>query len=634
MDNPEHQLLTLRSHLLALSRTEGQLKDLREKATESTTTTETSIVEVLTLWQTIFQQTFHEYHRLSTRLVQSQDSSAALRLWQEYLHHVQSFLSNEIPEDYASLSEHRHLCEVHQNLLTSQQSVLALNDTSIKAKIDPAVWEQFNSLTGLHNETLSRIIDRSNEIQMRLTAWDQYRNDQAQLLEWLREKEKERNRLQLRYIHLKRVPTIVQRVERLLEQIPQGESDAIKLRQLQPQFLQSCEDAFVTSVRMEHASITQRIANLRAALETWRDFLTKITQLHQSYEIKVQHIQNNVQEVQSILASTAKHMPGSSADVQDTLVRLRAQRVRLGNLTSELEAINVIQEELKECVSPFDMKTIRQMVWILWQQQADLDQQLASLINQIDERVLLNAHFNQKHDRMMKWMDGIETRVNSDSSSNNLYLRDPEQLINSLEKELQSEIALHRRDREWLLSSGNELLSFYAGATDADKQQRLSVQTNLDILNERWERIQLVSTSRSNKLRDLRQTIVRLEERIALIRVWLYQMEVDLGTPVVFRTIDTSVVNEILADHDKLQRSIEQQSSEVGEVLNLSEMLLSDVDTWKSHFNTTALTTAVEQLERRWKNVCSLSAERKRHILSNWTLLQEVTKLTAEHEKW
>lgn len=111
----ENQLGALRNHLLALGKTEGQLKQLRDRNAEILTTSavdDTSVVEVLALWQQVFRETFQQYHRLSARLVRGQDGAAALRLWQEYLLHVQAFLSASIPGEYAALTEHQHLCEV------------------------------------------------------------------------------------------------------------------------------------------------------------------------------------------------------------------------------------------------------------------------------------------------------------------------------------------------------------------------------------------------------------------------------------------------------------------------------------------------------------------------------------------
>lgn len=107
---------------------------------------------------------------------------------------------------------------MHQNLLTSQQSVLLSKgeDTDDKlggGLVELSVAEQFNSLTNLHNETLARIMERHGEVRERLAAWDRYRHDQARLLCWLRDTERERSRLQLRYIHTRRVPKMLRRIE-------------------------------------------------------------------------------------------------------------------------------------------------------------------------------------------------------------------------------------------------------------------------------------------------------------------------------------------------------------------------------------------------------------------------------------
>ncbi len=72
----------------------------------------------------MFRDTFQQYRSLSARLVRSEDGVAALRLWQEYLLNLQAFLSAGLPGDYDALTQHQHQCEVHENLLTSQASVL------------------------------------------------------------------------------------------------------------------------------------------------------------------------------------------------------------------------------------------------------------------------------------------------------------------------------------------------------------------------------------------------------------------------------------------------------------------------------------------------------------------------------
>lgn len=97
--------------------------------------------------------------------MRSQDGAAALQLWQEYLLHVQTFLAGTLPEDYDGLCEAQRLCEVHQNLLTSQHSVLlSRKEASPTQDFSRSVQEQFNSLANLHNETLARIMERHSEV--------------------------------------------------------------------------------------------------------------------------------------------------------------------------------------------------------------------------------------------------------------------------------------------------------------------------------------------------------------------------------------------------------------------------------------------------------------------------------------
>lgn len=624
-------LETLRSQLLALSRTEGQLHELKNRVADGTSKTELSIIQVLELWQHIFRDTFEQYHRLSTRLVQTEDRASALNLWNEYLLHVQLFLSDTLPDSYVCLNEYRNLCEIHQNVLTSQQAILAVK-TDATINIDSNLADKFNQLSALHNETLSRIIDRHAEIKHRLKMWDKYGNDQNNLLLWLKEKEREKSRLQLRYIHLQRIPHILQEIQNMLAQMKQARRNCTELRAHQDQIIRFCKDsAMITSLRMEIGAVRQRIDNLHASLETWRDFLCRISNLSDTYDQKVTYLRLQFQRTQDAICTTSKIKPQTASQTDQTLNELRCQRVLISDQTSALEEITVIQEEIKECLCPSNVKVIRRTIHALWQQQADIDHQLIDLIAKIEDRFTLVDTFTKKYDRFTQWMDGSEHRLDYESCC---ILYDSDELLRRFEKDLQSEFELREREKDWLLSTGRELLTFYATFSENEDLYRVQIKKKIDIIVERWEKLKVLSKQRSTKIQELKLTIVRLEDRIAYIRAWLHNVGVELNKPIVFESSAKIAVDKIIQENETLQRTIERESSNIGEVLNLCEMVLSDADTWKNQIDTKSLSTSIELLDHRWKHICNASVERKQKIHTIWSFLLEALRLTNDLNSW
>lgn len=61
----------------------------------------------------------------------------------------------------------------------------------------------------------------------------------------------------------------------------------------------------------------------------------------------------------------------------------------------------------------------------------------------------------------------------------------------------------------------------------------------------------------------------------------------------------------------ELQRDIEKHSTGVASVLNLCEVLLHDCDACATDAECDSIQQATRNLDRRWRNICAMSMERR-----------------------
>lgn len=280
---------------------------------------------------------------------------------------------------------------------------------------------------------------------------------------------------------------------------------------------------------------------------------------------------------------------------------------------------------MRECLSPADMKALAQQSFLLWQQHGELEHQLALLVYKLGERCSLYSRWEIRAERLLTWMRDAEARLQADATG----LDEPEEVLRKLECELQAEMALKQRELDWLRNNGKELME---NALESDERDRLLV--TLDEMSERWNALTTASKARANKIIDLVQTAATLQRRLTEIRVWLGTLEAQLSEPYTIESTNSTIMERKLEDHELLQKKIEAESGNVGEVLNLCEILLSDCDAWKASLDTDSIKNSMKGLERRWKSTCVKSSERKRKIILTGKLLEELVSLTNEYEDW
>lgn len=269
-------------------------------------------------------------------------------------------------------------------------------------------------------------------------------------------------------------------------------------------------------------------------------------------------------------------------------------RARISGLSSTLQELGVIGDQLKETVSVQDGKAISQRLWLLTQRQADVEHQLTVLMHQLEERVELCHVFLARAARFLTWGHDLLVKFESNlmGSTATPCLLDSESRIKRLESETKAEINLKARELSWLQATGNSIND----TSDAS----LEVKHRLEQVNELWDRLNSLSTIRLEKKTKIMRTKDELTRRLEELRVWLLGVETSLDAPLVLERGSKKAVDRLLKDHEQLNLSIQAQSPNFGEVLNLCDMLLQDPTVDALGIETGDFQTAVQTVERRY----------------------------------
>lgn len=623
--NDEDHLALLRSHLLNLAVIENDLKNQTTLPAMSGDESN-SIVNTLNSLQKLFRETISEYNKLSSQLVYSSDNTVIFKIWLDYLNHVRSFLQSPLPSDYHVLKEQLHLCKIHQNLISNQRNALMH-----KISVESSSPESLNDFKNKHIDILTDLFDRQTEIESRLDAWEKYRKGQSDLLESIDDIEREKSLLQLKQIYLKSLPKTKAQIEGILSKVSEAETDIVRLKANQASLLNFIDDVSSSALRLEFSSTHQRLANIRASLDTWIGFLSRVQELNKNYEVHTKSIQDNYQRQLNFLNSIKKDAASNVGNSKQQLEVLNEKQRSLMDIKADLENLNALKDEMKDYVSTYDIKMIRQSNWILWQKYTDLNYEYSQLLNQIEERVSLQTEFVIRYEHLMFWLNETEGRLMEASSHKN-QTHDDDPYMKHYANNILEDFALKEYDRKWIQSVGAELLLFYSSEQNFDSPEKIDIECKLANMNAKWNNIRMLYDTRSRKISEIKMTYYNLEARIGEIRSWLFETEKELLKPYIFEEVDKASFDNQLSEYEKIQRSVENHSANVAEILNLSEMVLSELRNFDMIMTVKNLDLAINNIEYRWKKLCESLVQRKRNLLALWNTLEEMTVITTSNE--
>uniref|UniRef100_A0A8D8BCI2 Nesprin-1 n=2 Tax=Culex pipiens TaxID=7175 RepID=A0A8D8BCI2_CULPI len=615
----ESKVKHLREYMINLCATESRLEDILN-GKQNGNLPESEVKNLHLISQSLLQDSLEQYQCLMQKIILHGNDENFINFWDNYMTFVKTFLEQDTPCDDTELRKLRNQYSLIAHLLKDLRALIMK-----KSSIEMSHAAKYNCLNEQHSYCITTAESRLVDIESRLRHWDKYNSIKSTLKQSISYIEREKYSLQLVYISLKEISKMQNKVNELQMLFPQIEQDLDDMQRETSEILSFTKDEHIMiQIRSDHGKLSQQTAKLKESIETWIDFLSRIANLHEHFHSKCDQIHYNLVELTRCLEDVKIDSLGAS---QHHLNMLKNEQLRLVGIKDTLTTTNEIRDELKQRISVFDAKLIHQRVWQLWQMFEKLDYSLSVLLKQMQERLQNLKLFSQQYIILTNWMMEFENRIND--SNKYQTCEDDATFIKSVEELLLQELLLKENEIEWFNIVGVDL------ANNLQKgDEQLEIKSKLELLNSNWKRLKTHCHNRTQKIQEVNSTTISLQRRIEDIKTWMNIIEHDLKSPFLFETLDDSTLNILMDQYDNLQRSIESNSGNVGEVLNLCEMLFTDVESWNVHIDRKHVLHDINNLELRWKNICLESTKRKADLLSIWNMLLEIEKITNSHQEW
>ncbi|XP_008475691.1 dystonin-like [Diaphorina citri] len=209
---------------------------------------------------------------------------------------------------------------------------------------------------------------------------------------------------------------------------------------------------------------------------------------------------------------------------------------------------------------------------------------------------------------------------------------EPKQLLYKLEFELLNETNLKRSEYDWLLKTGEELLS--VEGTDPKSGKSEDLKAKLNHLKYLYKFLFESVRERCEKIKSIMKTKKELFENIESSRNILNELETKLSAPITLKDVTQSALDTLLVDHSAISRQIDEQSGVVSQLLNTSELFLTDCEGNGLREYGERILVRLNILDAKWKQVIEMCALKKTKIIATWTLLGQVDKLVHDQEQW
>ncbi|XP_053290731.1 nesprin-2 [Pleuronectes platessa] len=294
----------------------------------------------------------------------------------------------------------------------------------------------------------------------------------------------------------------------------------------------------------------------------------------------------------------------------------------LEDWAQSLTELSTMKTDLSQYIIAEDVLLLQEQVEHLHCQWEELCLKVSLRKQEIADRLNAWIIFNEKNKELCEWLTQMENKLPNNSDLN------IEEMVEKLKKDCMEEINLFSENKTHLKQLGEQLISA------SNKTKGTEINDKLKDINDRWQHLFDHIQSRVRKLKETLVTVQQLDKNMSNLRSWLSRIEEQLSRPVVYHVCHGDEIQRKLAEQQDLQRDIEQHTASVTSVLTLCDVLLHDADACGSDSENDSIQQTSRSLDRRWRNICAMSMERRMRIEETWRLWCKYLDDYSRFEDW
>ncbi|XP_053143373.1 nesprin-2 isoform X2 [Hemicordylus capensis] len=375
-----------------------------------------------------------------------------------------------------------------------------------------------------------------------------------------------------------------------------------------------------TAIQMEMSQLQENWENTQLQAEKITKQFQDTLQTWGNCERQVGELDRRLQELKARIEDP---LPAEDDELQTAKEHIKELEKSLANWNHNVKELGIMKADLAHYILAEDVMVLKEQVEHLHRQWEELCLRVSLRKQEIEDRLNAWIVFNEKNKELCAWLVQMESKV---LQSADVSIED---MIDKLQKDCMEEINLFSENKlVHLKQMGDQLIKA------SSKSRVAEIDEKLNKINDRWQHLFDVIGGRVKKLKETFAFIQQLDKNMSNLRTWLARIESELSKPVVYDICDDQEIQKRLAEQQDLQRDIDQHSTGVESVFNICEVLLHDSDACANETECDSIQQTTRSLDRRWRNICTMSMERRMKIEETWRLWQKFLDDYSRFEDW